>query len=123
MNTPQNPQNVELEVNVVPTQSEMPPGVPEVESQLIGGLAGGLEFGLTFYTPGGIDWLSNLASLGSNLQNGTVFVGPPVLEHADVTSVELVSTPEPATVIVYLAAIAGLGVRRGVRSWRSFLAR
>ena len=34
-----------------------------------------------------------------------------------------VTTPEPATVLVYLVAIAGLGVRRGARAWRSFLAR
>ena len=116
-NTPQNTEFVEAMVNVqpgIPTLNGS--NVSTTEFALFGGSSGGPNrFDITLYTPGVNDWLTNLATLTLPAIHSDSFFfadgsGDPD-DYGSITSLTLVPAPEPATILVYLAILAGLGLR------------
>lgn len=94
------------------------PGDPSVEYDLFAGTGTGTHVELTFTRPGS-NWLAaDLAGLGSPVFSSSIDVGyasGSQIQSADgpITSIELVSAPEPGTLIVFgLMALAGWAHRR-----------
>jgi hypothetical protein len=125
INTAQNTGFIEATVNAEP-------GIPMLngsnasttEFGLFGGSSNGPNrFDITLYNPGVNDWLTNLASLTLPAIHSDSFFfsdasGDPD-DYGSITSLTLVPAPEPATILVYLTILAGLGLRFGARAWRS----
>ncbi len=99
------------------------PNVSTTEFGLFGGdSTGPNRFDITLYNPGVNDWLTNLATLSLPAIHSDSFFfsnasGDPD-DVGSITSLTLVPAPEPAMIVVYLAILAGLGLRFGARAWR-----
>ena len=127
VNTPQYPQLVQVLVNTQAGEFWPGTGAPTTEFALLGALSAGTpRFAITLYTPGGSNLLTNLANLTlPAIHSDSIDVadnsggngGGTVESVGGLTSLTLVTAPEPATILVYLAVIAGL-VARGWRSVR-----
>ncbi len=110
------------------------PGIPilngsnasTTEFGLFGGSSSGPnQFAITLYTPAVNDWLTNLATLTLPAIHSDSFFFADASgasdDYGSITSLTLVPAPEPATILVYLGILAGLGLRYGARAWRSSL--
>jgi hypothetical protein len=124
-NTPQNTEFVDAMVNAQPGLLVLNgPNVSSTEFGLFGGSSSGPnQFAITLYTPAVNDWLTNLATLTLPAIHSDSFFFADASGDSDdygtITSLTLVPAPEPATILVYLAILAGLGLRFGARAWRS----
>jgi hypothetical protein len=129
VNTPQLPISITLSASVVPPENEVPPGSSTIGFSLSGEASGGdTFFGLTFYSPGGVDKLSNLRDLSFPLDTSSIYMrdlsgGSYQEAFGVITSIEAVSVPEPATVLMYLSALALVRVWRRTRAWQPISAR
>ncbi len=123
VNDPQNPfTSATVNADVVPAQYS-PPGESEVEIAVLGAMESGnllASFGMTFYSPGGLELLQNLRNFNYVLNTSSVSLqvtSQGTLEggYGSVTSIELVSTPEPSTLALFAVFGIAAMVHRSLR--------
>ncbi len=121
VNTPQVPDSVTFGASVQPPMNESPgvAGVPLVEFYVGGGANGGkTTFGMTFYSPGGVEQLSNLRDVSLPLDTSSVYVTDSSgvsnqWSEGSITFIGAVSVPEPSALVVSaMLGIAAMVYRR-----------
>jgi len=101
-----------------------PTGPPQDEAIVSGAIQSGnslVAFGMSFYSPAAVDQLANLRNFSFPLGTSSVYVtdtsgGSYQEAEGTITSIELVSTPEPSTLAVFaVLGIAAMVHRRQKR--------
>lgn len=109
VNNPSNPTGrFWFGVNEVPSWLEEPQGQPEYEIGVGGATQNGVHFNITAYVPGWVSDIPNLESL--SFPSNSVNINPPAMGESYtggwITSISVVPSPEPSTLIVFGALAA-----------------
>jgi hypothetical protein len=122
INTPLNPSGAAYSAYEIPAGQDVPMGVPEAVSTISGFQTMGsssLSFVLTFYSPELPEQLTNLRTLSYPLDSSSVYItddsaGSNEVYTGVVTSIELVSAPQPNALAVFaLLGAAAMVYKRG----------